>query len=157
MPPPPPPPPLPTTPPPPHPRGGVVEVYRARGLLLTKVEAVIGRVGPPPLLRAVAGHAAEAAARRPPPPLRRQQPPQPRRRAHDGSGRLPSPSCGRRACAASLRAAAAPCPHRGTSHGGERCCRCWGLLLVPSCLSGEEEKPPPPARPQLPPEGGHDR
>lgn len=63
-----PPPPLPTV----HPaRQGEEGFYGARGLLLTKVEAVIGRVGPPPLLRAVAGHGAEAAPQRPPPPPRR--------------------------------------------------------------------------------------
>lgn len=77
------------------------EVTGPRGLLLTKVEAVIGSVGPPPLLRAVAGHGAEAAARRPPPPPRRQQPPQPRQRTHDGCDRLPP-----------LPAAAGPAPRR---------------------------------------------
>lgn len=79
----PPPPPLPF-----HARRGTGQegVYRARGLLLTKVEAVIGRVGPAPLFRAVAGHGAQA----PPPPRRQQQQPrQPRRRPHDGGGRAP--------------------------------------------------------------------
>lgn len=95
------PPPLPTVDPAKRGRKGF---YQARGLLLTKVEAVIGRVRPPPLLRAVAGHGAEAAPRRPPPPpRRRQQPRQPRRRTHNGGGRLPSPSCGRRACATPRR------------------------------------------------------
>lgn len=93
------PPPLPTVDPAKRGRKGF---YQARGLLLTKVEAVIGRVRPPPLLRAVAGHGAEAAPRRPP-PRRRQQPRQPRRRTHNGGGRLPSPSCGRRACATPRR------------------------------------------------------
>lgn len=70
-------------------------VRRARGLLLTKVEAIIGRVGPAPLLRNVPGHGAETAARRLPPTPHRQQPHQPRRRTYDGDGgRLPSPSCG---------------------------------------------------------------
>lgn len=102
------------------------EVTGPRGLLLTKVEAVIGSVGPPPLLRAVAGHGAEAAARRPPPPPRRQQPPQPRQRTHDGCDRLPPlPAAAgpapRRAAPASWRPGPCPgCPHRSLPPGTAR-------------------------------------
>lgn len=124
------------------PRGGERKgFYRARGLLLTKVEAVIGRVGPPPLLRAVAGHGAEAAARRPPPPPpRRQQPRQPRRRAHDGGGHPPpsfpflGPPGLRRSAprrAAPRRPPAPPAPRRQTSHGGGGCCRPPGAAPCP--------------------------